>query len=217
MRSSKSISFKFVVSKLILGVAAALVLASPAARAQPLVVVDVNAPAVNCVFNASCTITVGDTTGIIALPFLAVPGKAWLQSRTFSGAAGTPAAGKTGYMYRISLTEAGGSAECLGGLVLNFGPVAKLPYSNNQPADVFVITTGGLGTIGLKSAEKSGDVISFQLAKPLCLSGGPDIKNTTFFFGLAANNPPAPAPIAAQIWSVGMPPFFSVEARVPAH
>jgi len=51
-------------------------------------------------------------------------------------------------MYRISLTQAAGSGNCLGGLVLNFGPSLKLPYAPNQLADVFVITYGGLGSIG---------------------------------------------------------------------
>src|SRR5262249_56678511 len=110
-----------------------------AARAQPLPVVEVNAPAVNCVFHPACTITVSDSVGFIPLPYLAAPNTAFLQSRTFSGAPGTPAAGKAGYIYRISLTQAAGSADCLGGLVLNFGPAVKLPYTPNQVADVFLI------------------------------------------------------------------------------
>jgi hypothetical protein len=118
-------------------------------------------------------------------------------------------------MYRISLTEAAGSADCLGGLVLNFGPLAKLPYLNNQLADVFVVTTGGLGTISLKSAERFGNVIVFELAKKLCLAGGADIKNTTFFFGLAADA--VPMAISAQIFSIGTPPLYNVDARVPVH
>jgi hypothetical protein len=200
----------------IAGAAVTLALTS-AAQAQLLTVVEVNAPAVNCVFNPSCTITVNDSQGFIALPYIATPKTAWLQSRTYTGAANTPGAGKTGYDYRVSLTEAGGSAECLTGLVLNFGPVAKLPYKGNQLADVFVVTTGGVGTISVKSAEKFGDVIEFTFSKTLCLAGGPDNKNTTFFFGLAANKAPAPKPIEAQIVSVGSPPLYAVEARVPVH
>jgi hypothetical protein len=201
----------------IAGAAATFALTPMAAQAQLLAVVEVNAPAVNCVFNPSCTITVSDTLGYIPLPYLVAPKTAWLQSRTYTGAAGTPGAGKTGYEYRVSLTEAGGSADCLIGLVLNFGPVAKLPYKNNQLADVFVITTGGLGTIGIKSAEQFGDVIELTFGKPLCLAGGPDIKNTTFFFGLAADKAPAAAPIDAQISAVGTPSIYAVEARVPTH
>ena len=93
--------------------------------------------------------------------------------------------------------------------------MAKLPYQANQLADVFVVTTGGLGTISLKSAEKFGSVIVFELKKQLCLAGGPDIKNTTFFFGLAADA--VPMAISAQIYSAGTPPLYTVDARVPTH
>jgi hypothetical protein len=200
----------------VMAILAAAAISTPLA-AQPLTVVEVNAPAVNCVFQPSCTITVSDTVGAIALPYIATPGTAWLQSRIYNSAPGTPAAGKTGYVYRVSLTEASGSADCLLGLVLNFGPVAKLPYKAGPLADVFVVTTGGLGTIGIKSAEKTGDIIEFEFAKPLCLAGGPDIRNTTFFFGLAANTAPAPKAVDAQIYAFGSPSFYAVEARVPTH
>jgi hypothetical protein len=185
------------------------------ASAQKLTVVEVNAPAVNCVFQPSCTITVSDSLGQIPLPFIVVPNTAWLQSRTFNAAPGTPAAGQFGYMYRISLTEASGAAECLHGLVLNFGPVTPMPYKPAEMADVFVVTTGGLGTISLSSAVKTGDVIEFTFSSPLCLNGPPNIANTTFFFGLAA--PTAAVPASAGIWASGNPAYFSVDARVPRH
>jgi hypothetical protein len=199
--------------------AAAVVLMSLPAQAQKLTVVEVGAPAINCVFHPSCTITVTDSIGHINLPNIEKAGTAWLQSRTYTGTPGTPGVGKTGYDYRVSLTEAAGTAECLGGLVLNFGPVAKLPYKGGGSplADVFVITTGGLGTIGLSSAEKFGDVIVFEFSPQLCLEGPANIKNTTFFFGLAADAEPAPKPIAAQIYAIGSPPLYEVEARVPKH
>jgi hypothetical protein len=197
-------------------VVAAVMLAAPLA-AQPLTIVEVNAPAVNCVFQPSCTITVTDTVGHISLPYIETPGTAWLQSRIYNSAAGTPAFPNTGYVYRISLTEAKGSADCLLGLVMNFGPVVKLPYKDGNLADIFVITTGGLGTIKLKSATKSGNVIEFALSSPLCLSGPPDIKNTTFFFGLAAATAPAAQQIDAQIFAQGSPSIYSVKARVPVH
>ena len=47
------------------GAVAALALGVAAARAQPLTVVEVNAPAVNCVFHPACIITVSDTVGFI--------------------------------------------------------------------------------------------------------------------------------------------------------
>src|SRR6266508_3428247 len=173
--------------------AAALVLGLLPARAQPLIVAEVEAPGINCVFAPSCIITVDDSVGFISLPYLAAPNTAFLQSRTVAGAPGTPAAGKAGYIYRISLTQAAGTADCLGGLVLNFGPALRLPFKPGQLADVFVI----------------------ELAKSLCLAGGPDMQNTTFFFGLAAEAPTMTTP--AQIFSRGSPPLYSVQARVPTH
>ena len=46
------------------GAVAALALGVAAAHAQPLTVVEVNAPAVNCVFHPACTITVSDSVGL---------------------------------------------------------------------------------------------------------------------------------------------------------
>jgi hypothetical protein len=194
--------------------AAIAVLAMSAASAQPLKIVEVGAPAINCVFQTDCNIPVSDTSGNILFPTLA-PGTAWLQSRTFAGEAGAPGAGTTGYEYRISLTQAAGTSECIIGFNLNFGTLKQLPYKNNQLADIYVITSGGLGTIGLKSAEKFSDVIVFELSAPLCADGPPDIKRTTYFIGLAAAA--APMHVNAQIVVTGDPPLFSVDARVPTH
>lgn len=185
------------------------------ARAESLTVVEVNAPAVNCVFDPSCRITVSDSTGVLAMPFVA-PGTAWLQSRTYTGAPGTPGAGLTAYEYRLSLTQAAGHGDCIEGLVLDFGPVTKLPYTAGGLADVFVITTGGLGTVGIASAQKTGNVIEFTFKDGgLCLVSGPDIKNTTYFFGLAAAAPPMGT--NGHLWAVGSPAFYEVAVRVPTH
>src|SRR5581483_1139203 len=83
--------------------AALLCTLAGAATAGSLTIVKVGAPAVNCVFQPSCTIPVSDTTGPADLGGAA--GSGFLQSRTYSGAPGTPAAGKTGYEYRLDLTN----------------------------------------------------------------------------------------------------------------
>jgi len=196
------------------GTIAAALCASPAFGGK-LKVVNVAAPAVNCVFHADCRITVTDSIGNVPLGNLTTPGTARLQSRTFTGAAGTPGAGKTGYEYRLDMTQATGSLECLAGIVVNFGPIAELPYSNNVPADVFVVTQGGLGSIGISSAEQDGDVITFNFSKLLCASTPANAANTTFFFGLASVNPPVA--ISAGVFATGNPPYFSIPARAPKH
>jgi hypothetical protein len=184
------------------------------AHAQPLKIVEVGAPAINCVFQTDCNIPVTDTTGNLLLPTL-TPGTAWLQSRTFAGEAGAPGVGTTGYEYRLSMTQTSGNAECAIGLNLNFGPHKQLPYKDNALADVYVVTTGGLGTIGIKSAEKFGDVIVFEFKAPLCADGPPDIKRTTFFFGLAATAPPMH--VTATVPVFGATPLYALDARVPTH
>jgi hypothetical protein len=57
------------------------------AFAAPLTVVNVNAPAVNCLFASSCKVTATDTLGIYP-PKPGYTGKARLQSRTFVGKPG---------------------------------------------------------------------------------------------------------------------------------
>jgi hypothetical protein len=195
-----------------LAIGAIAALAIPfATHAQSLKVVEVNAPAVNCVFRPDCILPVSDTTGNLSLPF-APPGTVWLQSRTFTGAAPAPGAGTIGYMYRLSMTQASGTG-CVLGFNLNFGPHTQLPYLNNMLADIYVITTGGLGTIGLRSAERFGDVIAFTLKSPLCADGAPHVSKTTFFFGLAATA----APMHVNATAYGIGEFFGVDARVPTH
>ena len=72
------------------------------AQAVPLTVVNVGAPAINCVFTTAvpCTVTVSDSVG----PIPVIGGR--LQSRTFSAKPGSAASGLTAYEYRVDLTNA---------------------------------------------------------------------------------------------------------------
>src|SRR5205085_4010190 len=187
-----------------------------AAAAAPLSVVTVTAPDINCVFETDCTIVVTDSIGNIPLP--GITGTARLQSRTFAGQAGAPAAGKTGYQYRVDMTQATaiGDVACVTGLNVDFGPVTKLQYDKVGPTDdVFVVTKGGLGSIGLASAELNGNIIAFTFSQPVCAADTSGPGHTTFFFGLASIHPPKA--IVATIESPGVFPDLNVKARAPAH
>jgi hypothetical protein len=180
------------------------------AFAASLSIVTVGAPAINCVFETDCTIPVTDSVGNIPMP--TITGTARLQSRTFTGMAGAPAAGKTGYEYRLDLTQAMPIAEyaCVTDLEIDFGPVAKLNYDKDRPLEhVFVVTKGGLGKVGLLSAEQTGDLILFTFSQPVCAG---ESANSTFFFGLASNNAPV-----RTIAKVGVPGLLPVDvpARAP--
>jgi hypothetical protein len=58
-------------------------------------------------------------------------------------------------------------------------------------------------------------MIAFTLASPLCADGPPDVKKTTFFFGLAATA--APMHVNASVYGTGDLGFFGIDARVPTH
>ena len=193
--------------------AVAALMAAPCAVADPakLTVVEVAAPAINCVFGPLCIITVTDSTAAIPLNYTA--GNPFLQSRTFIGAPGTPGAGRTGYQYRVDLRSAAGAADCLMGLVVNFGPITKLPYRPGTLADAYVVVQGGLGTVGIKSAEQDGGVITFEFTKPMCVATNTGAGESTFFFGLASNVPPRA--MTAGMFGFGSPPFISLGARAP--
>jgi hypothetical protein len=187
-----------------------------AAGAAPLTVVTVSAPEINCVFETDCTIVVSDSVGNIALP--SVTGTARLQSRTYSGQAGAPAAGKTGYEYRLDLTQATavGDVACVTGLNVDFGPVTKLQYDKvGATDDVFVVTKGGLGTIGVAAAEQNGNVINFTFSQPVCAADSSGPGRTTFFFGLASGT--TPKAITATVEAPGVFPDLNVNARAPTH
>jgi hypothetical protein len=192
-------------------------LAAPAlAQAASLSVVTVSAPDINCVFETDCTIVVSDTVGTIPLP--TITGTARLQSRTFAGKPGAPAAGKTGYEYRVDLTQAHaiGDVACVTALSVDFGAVTKLQYNKVGPLDdVFVVTKGGLGTIGLASAEETGSIIKFTFSPPVCAADASSAGQTTFFFGLASAF--APKAITAKIEVPGLEQDVSVSARAPDH
>lgn len=187
------------------------------AQAAPLSFVNVSAPDINCVFNTTCTVTVTDSVGTITVPPLLWSGTARLQSRTYPGAAGVPGAGKTAYEYRVDLTQAvsDGEVPCVTDISVDFGPVTKLQYNKTGPLDdVFVVTKGGLGTVGLYAVEQNGNVITFTFNQPVCAGPTPGTGHTSYFFGLASEY--APHAITAHVSVPGLDPI-ETQARGPAH
>src|SRR5215813_2135228 len=85
-----------------------IMLASTTLQAAPLKIVNVGAPAINCVFTTAspCTITVSDTVENVPM---SVGGTGRLQSRTYTGLTGSAAAGLSAYEYRLDLTNAVGA------------------------------------------------------------------------------------------------------------
>lgn len=188
-------------------------LVSATVNAAPLKIVNVSAPAINCVFSKSCSISVKDTTEDVQLK---VGGIGKLRSRTFKGAEGSPAAGLFAYEYRLDLENAVGftALSCVDWISISFGPVVKtLNYGGNaKPDQVFVVATGGVGKIGLASAVQTGTSIKFKFKTPVCAGTAPGKGSSTFFWGLVSKQ--APKNITALLHETGGPTHV-VKARAP--
>jgi len=162
-----------------------------AVEAVPLKIVNVSAPAINCVFNPPCTVVVNDTSDNVPMT---TGGTGFFQSRTFKGFPGSPAAGLFGYEYRLDLRNAVGATaiSCIDWMTISFGPVVgSLNYGGDaKPDQVFVVTGGGIGTIGLTSAVQTGSKIKFKFASPICEGGSPGKGDSSFFWGLVSKTAP---------------------------
>jgi hypothetical protein len=119
-------------------------------------------------------------------------------------------------MYRVDMTEALGltAQTCVTSFRIKFGPVVKLQYNAiGSLDDVFVNTHGGIGTIGLKRADKVGNDITFTFSQPVCPASSSRAGDATFFFfGLASSRPPKEV-VARIVRMIGG--TVSVPARAP--
>jgi hypothetical protein len=157
------------------------------AHAAPLKIVNVGAPAINCVFNLSCSVSVKDTKDTFAL---STGGSGSLITRTFKGADTSPAAGLFAYEYRLDLRNAV-SASCIDWIILSFGPVVStLDYGGDRkPDQVFVVSSGGIGSIGLASAAQTGSTIKFKFKSPVCGGAMAGKGESSFYWGLVSRKP----------------------------
>lgn len=163
-----------------------------ALQAAPLEIVDVGAPDINCVFYSDCTATVTDLVDEFPVP--EAEGRGRLQSRTHEpGDPGTPGAGLYVYEYRVDLGEAAGltAQVCVRSLAIDFGPIASLDYDGDGDAeDIYVVTSGGLGSVAPSSADQTGATVTFTFSPAVCPGSRPGDGESSLFFGLASANPP---------------------------
>lgn len=206
---------------------ALLSLASATAGAYTtLNTVFVSAPAINCVFSPTCSEVVNDSTGPISLPGWPASPTFFLQTRTYPGQPGSPAAGLYAYEYRIDLTPAGqqtGPEDCLFAVTINFGPVVPMDFNGSGTNnDVYVVTEGGIGSVAPTTVIQDGSQITFLFAaeadtgliSQMCVGA------SSFFIGLVSAEPPTDSTALIDQppdggWAqYGIPPE-SVAARTP--
>src|SRR5688572_16861359 len=122
---------------------------------------------VNCVFSPTCSVAVTDHISEFAVS--GGSGNGRLQSRVFQAQAGSTAAGKWVYEYRINLGPVAGItytpyADMLA--VDRWGAVRQYDYNGdgNATDEVFNITSGGVGTKAVTAAWFASPWTFFQLS-----------------------------------------------------
>jgi hypothetical protein len=172
-----------------------------AVQAAPLTVSNTNFPAVNCVYETDCLIHVGaDSEGNFILPH--DDGTAFLQSRTFLGLKPAPAGGKGGYMYRVALEGVKGTSatvNCVTKVEIAFGTIVTEPYPpGSSLKDMFFVSSGGTGTIGVASATQTGAVVTVVFA-----GGGVCPGQSSDFFGMTSASTTPVVNVAMVYYSLG--------------
>jgi hypothetical protein len=181
------------------------------AQAIAFRIVNVNAPSVNYVFNHTGTVTVTDKTS----PVL---GTGFVQSRIYRSEATSPAHGKYVYEYRVDLTNVAGitAPRWVSAMSVDIGPIATLDYNRDGHAseEVFVITSGGLGVVGLSSAvQVAANPLRFNFSRQIFSGASPGRGESSYFFGIVSQYPPRV--VAAQVTTSSGVQTVSVYA--PSH
>lgn len=154
---------------------------------------------VHCLFSTSCSVTATDYISEFAVN--GGSGNGRLQSRIFQAQAGSTAAGKWVYEYRINLTPVGGLTwlPYVNQLAIsNWGTPLSYDYDGNGIVtdDVFNITSGGIGTKAVTSSFLSSPWTYFVLSNPVYAGSSPGTGESSYFFGLVSSH----APVLRTMW-----------------
>jgi hypothetical protein len=157
------------------------------AQAVALRILNVNAPSVNYVFNHTGTVTVTDKTS----PVLS---SGFVQSRIYRSEAASPAHGLYVYEYRIDLTNVAGilAPQWVSALNVDFGPATTLDFNRDgrSAEEVFIVTSGGLGSVGPTSATMTPSGTFFNFSSRVFSGASRGRGQSSYFFGLVSAYPP---------------------------
>jgi hypothetical protein len=152
-----------------------------------------------CLFSPTCSVGVTDYVSEFAVS--GGTGNGRLQSRIFQAQAGSTAAGKWVYEYRINMGPVGSytyppHVDYLA--ISNWGTVLSYDYNGNGIVtdDVFNITSGGVGTKAVTAAFVSDPWTFFELSNPVYAGSYPGGGESSYFFGLVSEQ----APVLRTVW-----------------
>jgi hypothetical protein len=171
---------------------------------------------VQCLFSPSCVVYPTDYVANFAVS--GGSGNGRLQSRVYQGQAGSVAAGKWIYEYRIDLGPVAGItyipyADELA--IDSWGTVRQYDYNSDSVATdhVFNITSGGSGTKPVTSSFLSGPWTYFVLSNPVGAGNYPGGGESSYFFGLLSDQ----APVLRTVWVHLDSGWVSMQGYAPPH
>ncbi|MBI3704868.1 MAG: hypothetical protein HY244_13740 [Rhizobiales bacterium] len=193
--------------KITLTSAAALALTQAWAAAASLSINNVTQRDVDCSFDRGCSV-LGVSLSSDNLQFYMHGNGAQITTRTRVGGAGSFAAGRTGYQFRIDLTAANLNGECIRGMVFGFQPIDTIVYGGSA-SQVYVITSGAPGTVAPTSVRTiTSNLVEIEFGRPLCPG------ESSYEIGMSTS---MGTPTRAPVWLLiaGPVPIMQTTARVP--
>lgn len=98
---------------------------------------------------------------------------------------------------------------CVLAMRIDTGPLATLNYKPGTPAQLYVVTSGGLGSVGIGSADLTSGILTVKFHGAVCPG------STSYFFGMAAKGTPVNTKASVEPTLPG--PAVTVPARAPKH
>ncbi|HKR62629.1 MAG TPA: hypothetical protein VJZ00_02765 [Thermoanaerobaculia bacterium] len=162
--------------------------AAIAVPAMALNVVNAASPGVACIWSTTCSATVTDYSS----PLM---GSGFFQSRINQGQAGSPAAGKWVYRYRVDLRQVAGITYLPyvdQVAISNMGPVRQYDYNYDSVATdhVFNVTSGGIGTKPVTAAYTFFGWTYFDFNSPVYAGSYPGGGESSYFYGFISDYAP---------------------------
>jgi len=103
-----------------------------------------------------------------------------------------------------------GATPCVESLRIRFGPVSTLAVTDSNgvvsTGEVFVVTSGGTGTVALASIQQTGQVITVNFGSSICPG------SSSLYFGFVSSN--APGSVVARV-VLNNDDVLAVDARAP--